>query len=394
VALAWAAPAWAAPALNPLNVIPYDTFRASSSMTQADIQSFLNTLSGPLKSLNTTDYVNPGGTGNVGVHWKKGQPKKTAARIIYEAAKAWNLNPKVILSTLEKEESLLTIHGVSTATIKHREQRAMGCGIYPGSANTYAGFGNQIWNGTRKLSTYEITYSWAPGKKITVTAHKSVTTTSSVNGKVVKTTKSVAYKKTIVPVNASTFALYTYTPYYPQSLVWSVYVRYFGDPQTPARLQPVYRYRNIRNGSYYYTASEGQRYRLKSSSTLRYDGVAFTRDASTTASTSPLYRLRNKKTGAYFTTPWLKVKSSMLKNPAWKLDGTVCVVSTAKPALGVPVYRLDSKRWHTSLFTSSAATKAKLTSGSKPAFVYKGIAFYAGTSAPTTTPVGPASVTP
>jgi hypothetical protein len=40
-------------------------------------------------------------------------------------------------------------------------------------------------------------------------------------------------KISITPKNASTYALYTYTPYYPQRLFWDVYVQYFGDPHAP-----------------------------------------------------------------------------------------------------------------------------------------------------------------
>ena len=367
IALAAITPAFAAPVFDPLNVIPYDTFRGSTSMTQADIQSFLDTLSGPLKSLNTTDYVNPGGTNGVGTPWKKGQPKKTAARIIWEAASHWSINPKVILATLQKEQSLLTVSNSSNAT---RLRKAVGCGVYPGSTNTYPGFGNQVWNGTRKLSTYEITYAWKPGKTIKVSGAKT---------------------PTIVPKNASTFALYTYTPYYPQSLVWTVYVRYFGDPQLPPRLRPVYRYLNVHNGTYFYSTSEGTRYRLKSSSVWHYNGVAFTVDTSSTANSGPLYCVKNSVTGALVYTASPASRSAYLaKTPkVWRSNGVACLVSPVKAAGAQAVYRLTNKRTHASLLTSSPTAKKSLTTGKSPAFVYTGVAFYLGVSATTTPVVGP-----
>ncbi len=370
-----AVPAVAAPTFDPLNVIPYETFRASSSMSAADIQAFLNTVTGPLGSLDTTDYVTPGGTGGCGVPWKKGEPKKTAAEIISEACTYWNINPKLMLATLQKEESLLTTSDSQNAA---RLKKAVGCGVYGvdpktgATKNRYPGFGNQIWNAARVYSTYEIVYKWGPGMKVTVTLLSNGTTT------------------TIKPKNASTFALYKYTPYYPQSLVWSVYVRYFGDPQTPPRLRPVYRFRAVRTGTYFYTASEATRYTLLRSSAFHFDGVAFTVDTSSTANTNPLYQLRNKKTGVYFYTPSGSVESAMVASKAWKSSGSVCRIAAKLPSgSSLPVYRLDSKATHATLYTSSAATKSSLTSGKKPAFRYVGIAFYVGRSVQTTTPIGP-----
>src|SRR5512133_1267751 len=97
--LALATPAFAA-TYNALDVIPYDTWRASSSLTVADIQTFLEALPGPLKSTVTTDYA--------GV-------TKPASQIIWEASRAWNLNPKIVLATLQKEQSLLTLSNSSNA---------------------------------------------------------------------------------------------------------------------------------------------------------------------------------------------------------------------------------------------------------------------------------------
>ncbi len=42
--------------------------------------------------------------------------KKPASKIVWEAAQAWNLNPKVILATLQKEQSLLAKPNPSAKT--------------------------------------------------------------------------------------------------------------------------------------------------------------------------------------------------------------------------------------------------------------------------------------
>jgi len=382
--LAFASPAFAA-VYDPLNVIPYDTWRASGSMSAADIQSFLNAQSGPLKSVSTTVYHDATVVDDSSPtqHTKS----KTAAQIIWEAARAWNLNPKVILATLQKEQSLLTTSNSADAA---RLYKAMGCGVY-GGKNRCPGFSHQIWDGARVLSTYEVTYGWVLGASRTVTAYKSVDATKSVDGVVVSYHKTVSYKKTIKPANASTFALYIYTPYYPQKLVWDVYVRYFGDPQTAPRLRPVYRFLHRSTGAYFYTASEGTRYAMLSSHSWIYGGVSFTIDASSTVNSAPLYRLQNTKTHAYYYTTSAAKKDSLLKvRPVtWRLSGTVGLVSKVATEGAAPVYRLENKHTHGVLFTRYTSTVTQLTKGRTANFWNRGIAFYLGRSEETTTPVGP-----
>jgi len=368
---------------DPLDVICYETYRASSSMSADAIQAFLETLSGPLKDVVAKDHN--------GV-------RKPASQIIWDAAQAWNLNPRVILATLQKEQSLLTISNSSDSA---RLYKAMGCGVY-GDAdndgktdNRFPGFGNQVWNGARVLSTYEVTYNWTPGATRVVTAYKTVTATKTVDGEVVSYDKRVSYKKTITPKNASTFALYIYTPYYPQKLVWDVYVRYFGDPQTPPRMRPVYRFRSTSNGTYYYTRSETKRYQLlrNSSKSWTYNGVAFTVDASATTNVTPLMRLYNTATRRYGYTTSLEKRAELLaRRPSvWRSDGTVALISVESSG-AAPVYALRNKTTLATLYTANLSTKTRLTSGKGAAFTYRGVPFYVGASEPTTPPVGPVTL--
>lgn len=361
LALAFAPVAHAA-VYDPLDVISYETWRASSSMNTQDIQAFLETQPGPLKSLVTTDYA--------GI-------KKPASRIIWEAANGWNLNPKVILATLQKEQSLLTTSNSSNAA---RFLKAMGCGVYgidpvtKKTINRFPGFGKQVWYGASKFSTYEITYKWTPSSTKTVTV--------SATGK----------SLTIKPKNASTFALYTYTPYYPQKLVWDIYTRYFGDPHASPRLRPVYRFYNRGTGAYFYTNREATRYDYirTMQSKYRYDGVAFTIDTSSTVNTATIWRLYNTRNHRYHYTTSTATRDALLRiRPLqWRISGNLGKASTT--ATGTPVYRLQNRSTKANLLTTSATVKRDLTAGRTPRFVYKGIAFWLGRSVTTTAPVGPA----
>jgi hypothetical protein len=155
-------------------------------MSADTIQAFLNNQSGPLKS-----YSGPDHNGNT----------RTAAQMIAEASAAFGVSPKVVLATLQKEQSLLTKSGGQNAM-----DWAMGCGKTDSVTYTqYKGFGNQIWGGAQKLISNR-SY-WRPGISL------------SIDG------------TTVYPKNASTHAQYRYTPHFGGvTSFWRIYWRYFGDP--------------------------------------------------------------------------------------------------------------------------------------------------------------------
>ena len=184
-----ASPAQAAGATFDPNMVVSDrSFRAVGSMSQAQVQSFLAAQTGILKT-----YTAPDVNGVV----------KPASQIVWEAAQAFGVNPKVVLVTLQKEQGLLT----GTAPTAKALDWAMGCGV-PDShiLNTaYKGFGKQLWYGARSLDVDGA--AWHAG--ITKKCSDGI----------------------VMPANVSTHSLYTYTPWIAgNKLFWTVYWRYFGDP--------------------------------------------------------------------------------------------------------------------------------------------------------------------
>lgn len=172
---------------NADSVITSANYHAAASMSAADIQSFLDSQPGTLKSYRAKDHL--------------GQDK-TVAEMIAEAAAYWNVSPKVILVTLQKEQSLLSLtHPSATAY-----QWAMGAGKADSfTVYKYGGFGNQIWIGAQKLRKNADLYK--PGATLTI------------EGTVVH------------PANDGTYAQYQYTPHFSGVMsFWMLYWRYFGDP--------------------------------------------------------------------------------------------------------------------------------------------------------------------
>ncbi|MDI6713050.1 MAG: hypothetical protein QMD96_07420 [Anaerosomatales bacterium] len=171
----------------PDTIISDANFRDARSMSVSDVQAFLEGLSSTLATYRGRDYAGR---------------ERTAAEMIVDAAIAWNVSPKVILVTLQKEQSLLEDRSPS----QYAYDWAMGCGKTDSSTLTqYKGFGNQIWYGARALDRNAD--GWYPGVRLTIDGSP------------------------VFPTNASTYSLYRYTPHlHGNTSFWMLYWRYFGDP--------------------------------------------------------------------------------------------------------------------------------------------------------------------
>ncbi|HEY5517877.1 MAG TPA: hypothetical protein VIL15_06435 [Coriobacteriia bacterium] len=193
-----AAAAAAAAALddgNPTPPLPYEpntiisdkNFLASGSLTAAGIQTFLERQGSDLASYTARDHY--------GV-------RKTAAQMIADEAMEWGVSPKVILATLQKEQSLISRPNASQTALDW----AMGCGKMDSrTISSYQGFGNQIWGGARALSRNRD--SW----------HKGISL--NIDG------------AAVYPSNVSTHSLYRYTPHFHgNTSFWKLYWKYFGNP--------------------------------------------------------------------------------------------------------------------------------------------------------------------
>jgi len=172
---------------SPDTLISDANFRASDSMSVEQIQTFLEQQPGTLATYRAADH-----NGVV----------KTTAQMVAEAAAGWGVSPKVILVSLQKEQSLLSKKSPS----QNAYDWALGCGKADSRTfYQYKGFGNQIWWGAQKLN--KNAGPWKPGIEMTI------------DGNLVR------------PSNSSTYSLYKYTPHLRGTMsFWLLYWRYFGDP--------------------------------------------------------------------------------------------------------------------------------------------------------------------
>ncbi len=186
---------------NPNMIVSDDEFTDTTSMSAAKIQEFLQLQSGVLKNLHVTvDGAD-----------------KTAAQVIYDAAVANNISPKVLLTTIQKESSMLSRSSFSTSGYSGSQQYYLDWIMFYGwcdscSSGSNKGFVNQINSAAaafrRYLNAiaaqgYTISY-WGPGMT------KSIACISSDASRgICVAGQNIA----ITPANAATAALYTYTPH-------------------------------------------------------------------------------------------------------------------------------------------------------------------------------------
>ncbi len=174
-------------AYNPDILISDANYRNAGAMSVEQIQSFLEQQPGTLATYRAKDHN--------GV-------EKSAAQMIAEAGAGWGVSPKVILVSLQKEQSLLSKKSPS----QNAYDWAMGCGKADSRTYyQYQGFGNQIWWGAQKLD--KNAGPWHAGIEM------------NIDGNLVR------------PANSSTYSLYKYTPHLRGTMsFWLLYWRYFGDP--------------------------------------------------------------------------------------------------------------------------------------------------------------------
>jgi Repeat of unknown function (DUF5648) len=371
---------------NPVLVCSDSTMSNWTSMSVDDIQAFLNTQPGILKSYYAVPYTPPLEPADVNATGA-GLPdpaqvppangKASAAQIIAGAARDWHINPMVLLVTLQKEQSLLTTKAPTQAKLN----MAMGCGIFNGSTYTYPGFGNQVWYAANKLYAYgETNHRRGP---CGYTAHNPVGLW--VPGNTYTYDGNEPYRANYVPLNLATFKLYTYTPHVGGSLCggnllfWNLYVNYFGDPVTNPKAMPVYRFYNIKTGTHFYTASESERYLVafRMGATYHFEGVAMTFDSTNPANSQPLYRFYNVRTGTHFYTASEDEKANVMATMAstYHYDGPAYNVSTT-PGSGLTVYRFYNVRTGTHFYTADPAERDNTIAKFGGIFHYEGPAYY------------------
>jgi Repeat of unknown function (DUF5648) len=348
---------------SPNKVMSDGMMRANDSMSSGEVQAFLDAKGGVLRTLVTADH-----TGK----------RKRASAIIWEACQYWHISPAVMLTLLQKEQTLITRTSASQRTL----DRAIGAGCPSSNTNKYPGFGNQMWNGARLLDGY----GEANSTSYVQLFHRGITVTDIYQHPNV----------TVTPANVATYKLYIYNPSIGakkpygdlsgqsslggNAAFWRTYSTWFGNPTADSGRQ-VYRFVNRSNGTYFYTTSLLERYALiQKSGTWKYQGATLTWNPNSRANGVPVYRFRNKKTGGYLFTPsatQYKTLRSASGAKKWAYEGIAFTASRSRTG-AAPVYAFANKNSGLYFFTASAVEKAKFASWTyrNKGWVARGIGFW------------------
>ncbi len=128
-------------AFDPNNIVPESFMSATGTMSEAQIQSFLQQQGSYLAHYTETSHTPVGPADNIDPYgW-------SAAHVIWEAASWYGINPQVILATLQKEQGLITNPSPPSWALDY----AMGYGCPDSGGCSYPGFSHQVDYGTWQL---------------------------------------------------------------------------------------------------------------------------------------------------------------------------------------------------------------------------------------------------
>ncbi len=187
---------------------------------------------------NSTGWVSQAFTWNTA--W--GPAQIPASQIIYKSAQMWGFNPEVLISTLQKEESLIT--GTSCDTWRYNSAMGYGCPDSGGCNAKYAGFTRQVlWGGWQLKFNKERSIgntAWDDDGSITYGGFMTQGTR-----KRCATCASNYYDgyatidgQSIFLENGTTASLYTYTPHLGQSFP-GIFEGWFGSTITQGTTSPL-----------------------------------------------------------------------------------------------------------------------------------------------------------
>lgn len=188
------------------HIIDDEVFYDSTTMTESQIRSFINSKVPKCRSGYTClDAYKENTTARSANKYCKAissGKNEDAARIIYKVSRACDINPQVILVTLQKEQGLLTHEWPS----EWRYTIAMGFGCPDGADcnSKYFGFQNQLYLGARQFQIYRLypnDFGYRAGRTNTIKWHPNSSCGTS----------------QVYIENQATAGLYNYTPYRPNS---------------------------------------------------------------------------------------------------------------------------------------------------------------------------------
>lgn len=232
-----------AASFDPAYIISDASFYDANAMTADQIQQFLESKVSACSGANCLRQLRIDTTARTADAYCDGYEAATQERVstvIFKIQQSCGISARVILVTLQKEQSLVTALNPSARQL----QIAMGYGCPDTSQcdTTYYGLQNQIYSAARQFKRYQASpsnYAYQAGRLNTIYYHPDVAGTT-------QNEKTLCGAASVLIQNSATAALYNYTPYVPNAAAlsgvgdgcssygnlnfWKIYVEWFGSP--------------------------------------------------------------------------------------------------------------------------------------------------------------------
>lgn len=210
------APALDLTGFNPGNLISDEEFYNPAAMSESQVRAFIQKWNTGCESTNDVpclaEYVQqveyrepnrfcvnelPGG-------------KLDAASIIYQVAQACEINPAVLLTTLQKEQGLITASGGQLKPERYQIAMGYACPDHSSCDPQFFGFLNQVYGAAQQFQRYRL-----QPEKYAVKAWE--------NNEIRFHPNAECQARTVYVENQATASLYNYTPYQPNDATLSGY---------------------------------------------------------------------------------------------------------------------------------------------------------------------------
>jgi uncharacterized protein with LGFP repeats len=204
---------------DPANIIDDAVMFNGSTMTAAEIQTFLNAKQPSCASgatcLKSVTVDMPAMTANPMCEAMPGKSKATAAQVIAAVGKACDVNPEVILVMLQKEQTLITgrqPYSGETVSLIYRKATGLGCPDTAACDPDKYGLFNQLYG----VAYWLVRYTTPPGTTGSGWTNYNWFPVGRANG-VLYNPNAACGAGTITIKNKATASLYYYTPYQPNA---------------------------------------------------------------------------------------------------------------------------------------------------------------------------------
>ena len=140
----------------------------------------------------------------------------------------------------------------------------------------------------------------------------------------------------------------------------------------------VHRFYNVEAGTHFYTASEEEANRVRTSyaGAYAYEGIAYL--ANEVTNPDPLYRFYNKSNGSHFYTASASEKAAVEATwpGVYAYEGVGFNISTADVPGGTTIYRFYNKSNGSHFYTASAEERDAVQARWSSVYAYEGVAYH------------------